>query len=160
MGESEVAGVPSIVVPDARRTMGCPSRSTVRLTAGFDIARRSNSAWAVGNSVDAAVGAVVVGAVVDVVVVVVDVVVVVVDVVVGEDVVDVAVGREVVDDGGGAARSTVAVDADVDGVPPLEATEAQPAVTRASASASAENAGRRGPSTRGRVSRWRLASRS
>jgi len=157
MGESEVAGVPSIVVPDARRTMGCPSRSTVRLTAGFDVARRSNSAWAVGNSVDAAVGAVVVGAVVDVVVVVVDVVV---DVVVGEEVVDVAVGREVVDDGGGAARSTVAVDADVDGVPPLEAIEAQPAVTRASASASAENAGRRGPSTRGRVSRWRLASRS
>jgi len=157
MGESEVAGVPSIVVPDARRTMGCPSRSTVRLTAGFDVARRSNSAWAVGNSVDAAVGAVVVGAVVDVVVVVVDVVV---DVVVGEEVVDVAVGREVVDDGGDAARSTVAVDGDVDGVPPLEATEAQAAVTRASARASAENAGRRGPSTRGRVSRWRLASRS
>jgi len=43
---------------------------------------------------------------------------------------------------------------------PLDATEAQPAVTKASAIASAVIAGRRWPSTRGRVSRCRVASRS
>ena len=49
MGESEVAGAPSIVEPDTRVTTGTPSRRTVRLTAAFLPTRASNAALVAGN---------------------------------------------------------------------------------------------------------------
>ena len=81
IGESEVAGVPSIVVPDARSSIARPSRMTVMVAAGLARASASNSrlAFVIAGSGSSSTEMVVVGAMdVVVVVVVVDVVVVVV----------------------------------------------------------------------------------
>jgi hypothetical protein len=84
IGESDVAGAPSIVEPDARLRIRWPSRTTVIVTAGFAAASRSN-AWCALTIAGTTGGVVVLGVVVVLVVVVlvVDVVVLlVVDVVV------------------------------------------------------------------------------
>jgi hypothetical protein len=73
IGESDVAGAPSIVVPDARFRTIVPSRTTVIVAARFAAANRSNARFA-ASIAGAGGGATVVLVVVDVVLVVVDVV--------------------------------------------------------------------------------------
>ena len=89
--ESEVAGAPSIVVPEALASALRPSRTTVIVTAGFARARRSKARFTFVIAGADNGSTVVLVDVVDVVDVVVDVDVVVVDVVVVDVVVDVVV---------------------------------------------------------------------
>jgi hypothetical protein len=100
IGESELAGAPSIVVPEALASALRPSRTTVIVTAGFAKARRSNArcAFVIAGADN---GSTVVLVDVDVVV---EVVVVEVVVVVVEVVVDLVVATVVaaVDDAGAA----------------------------------------------------------
>lgn len=117
--ESEVAGAPSIVVPEALASALWPSRTTVIVTAGFARARRSKARFAFVIA-GADNGSTVV--LVDVVDVVVDVDVVVVDVVV-DVVVSVVVGDLVV------ATVVAAVgDTDAAGSEPDADAPAHPAV--------------------------------
>lgn len=94
IGESEVAGSPPMVVPDARWSASRPSRTTVIVTAGLARASASNAAFELGSHRPGG------GSTVVAVVVVVVVVVLVVDdevlvEVVLDDVVEVVVAGEV-----------------------------------------------------------------
>jgi hypothetical protein len=137
IGESEVVGAPSIVVPEALASALRPSRTTVIVTAGFARARRSKARFAF----------VIAGADDGSTVVLVDVVVVLVDVVVDVVVVDdVVVDVEVVDVEAVTATVVAAVDdTDAAGSEPEADAPAHPAVNT-SAPASRTTGCRRTPS--------------